>query len=105
MDKNWAVADFRSYNGLHYEKSLPQIEVFYYPIPGVGLNVSDLNTYRNSKLDISTAPTKVRSREPAYSQALIQTKSIGSGSDPESQADRQSDGYGEWCLELRRGGR
>src|SRR6218665_3548120 len=39
----------------------------------------------NRKLDISTAPTKARSREPAYSQALIQTKSIGSGSDPESQ--------------------
>ena len=30
--------------------------------------------YRNRKLDISTAPTKARSREPAYSQALIQNK-------------------------------
>ena len=28
-------------------------------------------------------------------------KSIGSGSDPESQAGRQSDDYGGWCLELR----
>jgi len=29
---------------------------------------------RNRKLDISTAPTKARSWEPAYSQALIQNK-------------------------------
>ena len=29
---------------------------------------------RNRKLDISIAPTKARSREPAYSQALIQNK-------------------------------
>src|SRR6218665_1630122 len=29
---------------------------------------------RNRKLDISTAPTKVKSREPAYSQTLIQNK-------------------------------
>ena len=29
---------------------------------------------RNRNLDISTAPTKARSREPAYSQALIQNK-------------------------------
>ena len=36
---------------------------------------------------------------------LSKTKSIGSGSDPESQAGRQSDGYGGWCSELRRGGR
>jgi len=39
----------------------------------------------NRKLEISRAPTKAKSREPAYSQALVQTKSIGSGSDPESQ--------------------
>jgi len=32
------------------------------------------NRNRNSKLDVNTAPTKARSREPAYSQALIQTK-------------------------------
>ena len=36
---------------------------------------------------------------------LSKTKSIGSGSDSESQAGRQSDGYGGWCLELRRRGR
>src|SRR6218665_123855 len=36
---------------------------------------------------------------------LTKTKSIGSGQDPESQAGRQLDGYGGWCLELRRGGR
>src|SRR6218665_793578 len=32
---------------------------------------------------MSTAPTKAKSRESAYSQALIQTKLIGSGSDPD----------------------
>src|SRR6218665_973269 len=36
---------------------------------------------------------------------LTETKSIGSGQDPESQAGRQLDGYGGWCLELRREGR
>ena len=38
---------------------------------------------------------------------LSKTKSIGSGSDSESQAGRYSDGYGAhgWCLDLRRGGR
>jgi len=64
---------------------------------------------RICKLEISTAPTKAKWREPAYSQALQlpKTKSIGSESDPESKADRQSesDGYGGWCLEMRRGGR
>ena len=44
------------------------------------------NRTRNPKLLISTAPPRAKSREPAYSQALIQTKSIGIGSDPESQA-------------------
>ena len=27
---------------------------------------------RNCKLEVSTAPTKAKSREPAYSQALVQ---------------------------------
>ena len=36
---------------------------------------------------------------------LTKTKSLGSSQDPESQAGRQSDGYGGWCLELRRGER
>jgi len=30
---------------------------------------------------------------------------LGSRSDPESQAGRESDGHGGWCLELRQGGR
>jgi len=60
----------------------------------------------NRNLEISRAPTKAKLRELAYSQALLyKTISIGSGSDPESQADRQSDGYGGWCLMLSRGGR
>ena len=32
---------------------------------------------RNRKLYISTAPTKAKWREPAYSHALIKTESIG----------------------------
>jgi len=44
----------------------------------------------NRKLKISTAPTKAKSREPAYSQALIQSNRHG-GQNPESQAGRQAD--------------
>ena len=33
-----------------------------------------ISFYRNRKLDISTAPTKAKSGEPAYSQALVQNK-------------------------------
>ena len=40
-----------------------------------------------------------------FTGAYPKRKSIGSGSDPESQAGRQSEGFGGWCLELRRGGR
>jgi len=36
---------------------------------------------------------------------ISKTKPKGSGSDPESQTGRQSEGYGGLCLELRRGGR
>ena len=36
--------------------------------------------YRNRNLEISTVPTKVKLREPAYSQALNQIKKIGRGS-------------------------
>src|SRR6218665_951967 len=51
-----------------------------------------------------------RSQKRSHGKQLIhrrlsKTKSIGNGSDPENQAGRQSDGYGGWCLELRRGGR
>src|SRR6218665_350021 len=75
------------------------------------------NRNRNCKLEISTAPTKAKSREPAYSQALVQIKIdrkrvryIESGRQAVRQsgrqAGRQSDGYGGWCLELRwEGGR
>ena len=65
------------------------------------------NCNHNRKLEISRASTKGKSREPAYSRALNQNKiyRLGSGQDPESQAGRQSDGFGGWCLELRHGGR
>ena len=50
-------------------------------------------------------PQKRSRRNQLIHRHLTKTKSIGSGQDPESQAGRQSDGYGGWCLELRRGGR
>src|SRR6218665_1818811 len=62
------------------------------------------NRNRNRKLEISTALTKAKSRNQLIQRRLSKRKSIGSGSDLESQAGRQSDGYGEWCLELRREG-
>src|SRR6218665_3749511 len=60
---------------------------------------------RNHKLLISRAPTKRCRRNQLIHRRLTKTKLIGSGQDPESQAGRQSDRYGGWCLELRRGGR
>src|SRR6218665_122562 len=50
-------------------------------------------------------PQKRSRRNQLIHRRLTKTKSIGSGQDLESQAGRQSDGYGGWCLELRRGGR
>src|SRR6218665_879224 len=50
-------------------------------------------------------PQKRSRRNQLIHRRLIKTKSIGSGQDPESQAGRQSDGYGGWCLEFRRVGR
>src|SRR6218665_4159918 len=50
-------------------------------------------------------PQKRSRRNQLIHMHLTKTKSIGSGQDPESQAGRQSDGYGRWCLELRRGAR
>ena len=55
---------------------------------------------RNRKLNISTAPTKTRSREPAYSQALIQNKIDRQRvryRESGRQEESQSDGYGGWC--------
>src|SRR6218665_555044 len=50
-------------------------------------------------------PQKRSRRNQLIYRSLTKTKSIGSGQDPKNQAGRQSDGYGGWCLELRRGGR
>ena|SRR6218665_1672743 len=50
-------------------------------------------------------PQKRSQRNQLIHSRLSKTKLIGSGSDPESQASRQSDGYGGWCLELMRGGK
>src|SRR6218665_1263529 len=52
------------------------------------------------ELQISRVPTKAKSREPAYSQALSQNKIDRQQSKPR-EAGRQSDGYGGWCFELR----
>src|SRR6218665_2519469 len=41
---------------------------------GVPLSTADALRNRNRKLDISTALTKEKSWEPAYSQALVQSK-------------------------------
>jgi len=59
---------------------------------------------RNRKFDVSTAPTKAKSREPAYSQRFIQNKTDRQW--VKIQIVRQSnrsDGYGGRCFELRRG--
>ena len=52
-------------------------------------------------------PQKRSRRNQLIHRRLTKTKciSLGGGQDPESQAGRQIDGYGGWCLELRLGGR
>jgi len=52
----------------------------------------------NRKLQTSAAPTKAKSRKPAYSQALNQNKIDRQSQDPKSQAGarqtvREPDGY------------
>jgi len=47
-------------------------------------------------------PQKRNRKNQLIHRRLTRTKSIGSGQNPESQAGRESDGYGGWCLELRR---
>ena len=71
-----------------------------------------VNRSRKRKLEMSTAPTKAKSREPSYSQAYIQNnidrhriRSRKSGRQTGRQIGRQSDGHGGWCLELGRGWR
>ena len=59
-------------------------------------NFKKSNRNRNPKLDISTAPTKAKSWEPAYSQALIQNK-IDRQRIRTRESGRQTDGYGVWC--------
>src|ERR1043165_3739040 len=58
------------------------------------------NCNRNRKLGTSTAPTKAKSREPAYSQALNQIKIDKQGVKIQRvrQADRQAAKVdGVWC--------
>jgi len=55
---------------------------------------------RNRKLKTSTAPTKAKSWEPAYSQALVQSK-IDRQRVRSRESGRQTvRRYGEWYLEL-----
>jgi len=67
--------------------------------------VSMVSANRNRKLDISTAPIKVKSLEPAYSQALIQDKLDRQGVKIQRVKQTVKRLYGGWCMELRRSGR
>ena len=78
-------------------------------ISDLGRNLTRVTTrytkeanYRNRKTPDFNSAHKGKSREPAYLGALIQSKSIGRGAKNQrvKQADRQSDGYGGWYLEL-----
>jgi len=74
-------------------------------------NLTLMLVSRNRKLKISIAPTKMKSLEPAYSQALIQNKSIAmSQIQRVRQAGRQADSQtamvdGVWSLDGRTVGR
>ena len=61
-----------------------QDTVFQYRCTGAVYHIN-----RNRKLEISTAPTKAKSREPVYSQALIQNK-INRQRVRSRESDRQS---------------
>ena len=52
---------------------------------------------RNRNLETSTAPTKAKSREPAYSQALNQNK-IGRQRVKSRESGRQIDGQLRWVM-------
>ena len=64
---------------------------------------------RNRKLVTSTAPTKAKSRETSLltgvypKQSRYEAGQIQCVRQAGRQAGRQSDGYGGWCLELKRG--
>jgi len=60
-----------------------------------------INRNRNHTLEISKAPSKAKLWESAYSQALNQNKI--DRQEVKIKRVRQTDGYGGWCLELRRG--
>src|SRR6218665_2647586 len=64
-----------------------------------------INRNRNRKLWISRPPTKAKSQEPAYSQALNQNKVDRQRSRSRESGRQTVRGYGGWCLELRWGGR
>src|SRR6218665_2730770 len=49
---------------------IPQTKILEQPL----IEHRTVDRNRNRKLEISTAPTKAKSREPAHSQALIQNK-------------------------------
>ena len=67
--------------------------------------LSNANRNCNRKLKISTAPTKAKSQEPAYPQALIRNK-IDRQQVRSCESGRQSAMLnGVWRLELRWGGR
>src|SRR6218665_2686386 len=85
-----------------YRKRLSVIMDQHYLMPDANWNSCEIVIVNSRFLQ---RPQKRNCRHHLIHRRLIKTKSIGSGQYPESQAGRQSDGYGGWCLELRRGGR
>ena len=65
----------------------------------VGLDLRNCNR----KLDISTAPTKARSREPAYSQALILNKIDRQRVKSRESASQTAMVYGVWSWDVEGG--
>ena len=87
-----------------------QISILYrntYPAPEKYLNTLHRNRIVIVNSRFLERTQKRSRRNQLIRRCLSKKKSIGSGSDPESQAGtgRQSDSYGGWCLELRRSGR
>src|SRR6218665_834465 len=74
------------------------------------INTSSEADYSRNRIVIVNStflerPQKRSRRNQLIHMRLTKTISIGSGQDPKSQAGRQSDGNGGWCLELRLAGR
>src|SRR6218665_3896368 len=65
---NCEILQFRPDLFGYYLHCLPHLTILY------RLDCYSSRSYRNRKLEISRAPTKAKSRKPAYSPALVQNK-------------------------------